>query len=187
MSVLIAGGAASLFASNFVPSHLTVLLTMAASVLVGVFYAAFFLGVGHFGWDLSNPRVRAAIEQSPKLSKVYVRIPLMTMVFAGAAWLSFSNALPWALTAAVGRRGSMTVVVSGWQDAFYSARAGHSCARPTLRGVPFMMVGRYALCVGDQFKRADFPPGTSLSLIGRVSSLGIVPDHYRVIAHGSTH
>jgi hypothetical protein len=185
MLALIAGALASLFASNFVPSHLIVQITKAASILAGLFYATFFFGIGHFGWDQSNPKVRAAIQQSPKIAKIYVRVPLMAMVFAGAAWMAFSNAYPWALTAALGARGSMTVMVSGWQDAFYSPRSGHSCAKPTLRDVPFMMMGRYALCVGDQFRRSDFPPGTSLSLIGRVSTLGVIPDHYRVISRDS--
>lgn len=185
MMILILGGLASLYASSFVPSHLTVRLTKVVAMLVGLFYGAFFLGVGHFGWDTSNPKVRAAIQQSPQVAKAYVRVPLMTMVFAGAAWMSFSSAFPWALTAAIGRRGSMTVVVDGWQGAFYSSRAGHSCAKPTLHDVPFMMMGRYALCVGDRYKQSDFPPGTSLSLIGRVSPFGVVPDHYRVISRGA--
>lgn len=183
MVILILGGLASLHASSFVPSHLTVLITKAAAILAGLFYGVFFLGVGHFGWDRSNPKIRAAIQQSPKVAKAYIRVPLMAMVFAGSAWLSFSSAFPWALTAAIGGHGSMTVVVAGWQDAFYSPRAGHSCAKPTLRDVPFMMMGRYALCVGDQYKQADFPPGTSLSLIGRVSPFGIIPDRYRFISH----
>lgn len=185
MLVLIAGGLVSLFASNFVPSPVTVRITLAASILVGLFYGVFFFGVGHFGWDKSNPKVRAAIQRSPRMAKAYLRVPLMALVFAGSAWVSFSNVFPWALTAAIGGSGSMTVVVDGWQDAFYSVRAGHSCARPTLRDVPFMTMGRYALCVGDQFRRSDFPPGTSLSLIGRVSSLGIVPYRYRVISRGA--
>ena len=183
--ILILGGLASLYGSSFVPSHLTVQLTKAMAILVGLFYAAFFLGVGHFGWDESNPKVRAAIQQSPKVAKAYIRVPLMALVLAGAAWMSFSSAFPWALTAAGGRDGSMTVVVDGWQDAFYSSRAGHSCAKPTLHGVPFMMMGRYALCVGDQYNQSDFPPGTSLALFGRVSALGIIPDHYRVVSRSA--
>lgn len=183
--ILLLGGLASLYASSFVPSQLTVRITKAAAVLVGLFYGVFFLGVGHFGWDESNPKVRAAIQQSPRMAKAYIRVPLMAMVFAGSAWMSFSSAFPWALTAAIGTHGSMPVVVNGWQDSFYGSRAGHSCAKPTLHGVPFMMMGRHALCVGDQYKPSDFPPGTSLSLIGRVSLFGIIPDHYRVISRSA--
>lgn len=180
MVLLLVGGLLSLFASNFVPSHMTVQMAKSAALLGGLFYGLFFIGIGHFGWDETNPKVRAAMQQNPKLGKAYIRVPLTAAAFAGFAWLSFSNGLPWALNAAIGRRGAMTVIVDGWQNAFYSSRVGHSCARPTLRGIPFMMVGRYALCVGDQHKPSDFPPGTSLYLIGRVSALGIAPDHYRV-------
>lgn len=183
MAALIFSGFVSVVASDFVPSHLTVQLTKIASILVGLFCGVFFLGVGHFGWDKANPKVRAAMQQSPRLAHAYVRVPLMAGVLAGFTWMSFSNVLPWAATAVIGRRGTMTVIVDGWQGEFYS-RSGRSCAKPTLRGVPFMMMGRYALCVGDQYKQSDFPPGTSLVLIGRVSLLGVMPDHYRVVSRG---
>lgn len=185
MAILVVAGFASLFASSFVPSHLTVQLTKTLAILVGLFYGVFFLGVGHFGWDKSNPKIGAAIQQNPNIARAHIRVPLMAVVFAGSAWMSFSNVFPWALTAATGRRGSMIVVVDGWQDAFYSLRVGHSCAKPTLRDVPFMMIGRYALCVGDQHEQSDFPPGTSLSLIGRVSPFGIIPDRYQVVSRSA--
>jgi hypothetical protein len=184
MLVLSLGGLVSLFASNFVPSHMTVQIAKSAALLAGLFYGLFFLGIGHFGWDESNPRVTVAIEQNPKATKVYIRVPLMLAVSAGFAWMSFSTVFPWALNAAIGRPGTMIVIVDGWQNAFYGSRVGHSCAKPTLRGIPFMMMGRYALCVGDQHKPSDFLRGTSLSLMGRVSALGIAPDHYRVISRG---
>ena len=114
------------------------------------------------------------------LGQVYVRAPFMAVVFAGFAWMSFSNLLPLALTAIVGKQGSMAVVVKGWERASFSLRSGSSCARPTPYGVPFWMLGRNALCVGDQHSESDFPRGSTLLLLGRASALGIIPDRYRV-------
>jgi hypothetical protein len=178
-------GLISLYGNNFVPSpaivHVTELLTVAA----GLFYAIFFLGVGRFGWDTQNPKVIAATQQLPLISKAYIRVPLMFLVLAGFAWMSFSNALPWALNAAIGQEGAMTVVVRGWQPAFY-ARFRHYCAKPTIEHVPFGMLGRRSLCVGDQHKSSEFPPGTVLSLSGRASAFGISPDKYRIVSRPLT-
>jgi hypothetical protein len=173
-------GLYSIFLSNFVPAPTTVAVAKVLTSAVGVSYAVFFVGFEQFGWDPQNPKVVAAVAQRPILGKVYVRAPFMAVVFAGFAWMSFSNVLPLALTAIVGKQGSMAVVVKGWERASFSGRSGSSCARPTLDGVPFGMLGRQALCVGDQRSESDFPPGSTLLLVGRASALGIIPDRYRV-------
>jgi hypothetical protein len=173
-------GLYSIFLSNFVPAPTTVSVAKVLTSVVGLSYAVFFVGFEQFGWDPQNPKVMAAVAQRPILGKVYVRAPFMAAVFAGFAWMSFSNVLPLALTAIVGKQGSMAVVVKGWERASFSLRSGSSCARPTLDGVPFGMLGRNALCVGDQHSESDFPPGGTLLLLGRVSALGIIPDRYRI-------
>jgi hypothetical protein len=173
-------GLYSIFLSNFVPAPTTVSVAKVLTSVVGLSYAVFFVGFEQFGWDPQNPKVMAAVAQRPILGKVYVRAPFMAAVFAGFAWMSFSNVLPLALTAIVGKQGSMAVVVKGWERASFSLRSGSSCARPTLDGVPFGMLGRNALCVGDQHSESDVPPGGTLLLLGRVSALGIIPDRYRI-------
>lgn len=185
MLILSLAGLLSLFFSNFVPSHITVQVAKAAAFLIGLFYGFFYWGVGHFGVDMRNPKGRAYMEQHPKLAKKYIRVPVGAFLFAGFAWMSFSNVFPWVLNAAIGGRGTMVVVVDGWEGASYSTRGSHFCAKPMLRGVPFGMMGMHALCVGDQYRKSDFPLGTSLDLIGRVSALGIAPGHYRVLSRGS--
>lgn len=182
--ILSLAGIVSFSFSNFVPSHITVQVAKAMTLVIGTFYGLFFHGVGHFGWDKRNPAIRAYAEEHRKMAKAYVRVPFMAAVFAGFAWISFANVFPWMINAAIGERGTMIVMVDGWESASYSFRGGHSCARPTVRGIPFAMLGRRALCVGDQRRQSDFPSGTSLALIGRVSALGIAPDHYRVLSRG---
>lgn len=173
-------GLYSIFLSKFAPAPTTVAVAKVLTFVIGLSYAVLFVGFEQFGWDPQNPKVMAAVAQRPILGQVYVRAPFMAVVFAGFAWMSFSNLLPLALTAIVGKQGSMAVVVKGWERASFSLRSGSSCARPTPYGVPFWMLGRNALCVGDQHSESDFPRGSTLLLLGRASALGIIPDRYRV-------
>ena len=168
----------SLFISSFVPSSFTVAFAKIAALVAALFYGAFFFGIGHFGWDLRSPKVLEAMHRNRIAATPYLRVPLMACVMGGFAWMGFSAALPWALNAVFGKVGTMDVVIGGWQDSFYGARSGQQCARPTIAGVPFMMLGRNALCVGNDHAAADFPVGAKMVLYGRVSVFGIDPNRY---------
>lgn len=168
--------ALGLFASHFVPSHKTVEVTEGLVLVVGLFYFVFAVGVGRFGWDKNSPRAKIGMARSRILAKAYIRGPLLAVIFAAFAWVSFASVFPWALNAVIGNRGTMTVTVDGWSPA--SNGKYPSCAQPTLQGIPIGMMGGRALCFSD-YSQVDFPRGTHLVLIGRTSVLGIAPDHYR--------
>ena len=172
-------GMLSLFFSNFVPSALTVACARWLAICTGVFYGLFFIGIGEFGWDINNPKVATVMQTGGASARWYVRVPLMALVYFGFAWASFSTALPWMANGVLGSDKSMTVEIDGWQDANWS-RAGRQCARPTLRGIPFGMLGRRAICVPDPNK-AKFKAGTSMVLYGRASAFGISPERYRIV------
>jgi hypothetical protein len=172
-------GALSIYASNFVPSSLTVTCAEWLAIGTGVLYAVFFVGVGEVGWDSRNPKVAAVMRTGGVAARWYVRVPLMTLVYFGFAWVSFSTAVPWIVNGMLGSESSMAVEIDGWQDANWS-RAGAQCARPTVRGVPFGMLGRHALCVPST-EKARFRAGSPVILHGRASILGITPESYRVL------
>jgi hypothetical protein len=172
-------GLLSVFLSDFVPSALTVAYARVLAIGTGAFYGLFFVGIGHFGWDTNNPGVAAVMQSRSSLAKCYVRVPLTALVFFGFAWMSLSSALPWMINAVLGSDNSITVVIDGWQNTSWS-RAGSQCARPTLRGVPFGMLGRGALCVPYQ-ERIKFKAGASMTLYGRSSVFGISPTRYRLL------
>jgi hypothetical protein len=172
-------GMLSIFVSTFVPSALTVACARCLAICTGVFYGVFFIGIREFGWDMNNPKVAAVMQTGGSIAKWYVRVPLMALVYFGFAWLSFSSALPWMLNAVLGSDNSTTVVIDGWQDASWS-RAGKQCARPSLRGIPFGMLGGGALCVPNQNK-SKFKAGASMVLYGRVSVFGISAERYRLL------
>jgi hypothetical protein len=169
----------SLYASNFVPSGLTVASARWLATCTGVFYGAFFIGIGDFGWSRNNPKVAAIMQTGGAIARWYVRVPLMALLYFGFAWMSFSSALPWMLNGVIGSDKSMTVEIDGWQDTFWS-RAGRQCARPTLRGIPFGMVGHRALCAPNQDK-SKFKVGAAMVLYGRASAFGISPERYRIL------
>ena len=173
-------GMVSIYVSNFVPSASTVACARWLAICTGIFYGVFFIGIGEFGWSLNNPRVAATMQTGGAIARWYVRVPLMAVVYFGFAWASFSSALPWMFNAVLGSDRSITVEIDGWQDASWS-RAGRQCARPTLRGIPFGMLGRRAICVPD-LDKSKFKAGTSMVLYGRASALGISPDRYRIIS-----
>jgi len=172
-------GMLSLFFSNFVPSPLTVACARCLAICTGVFYGLFFIGIKEFGWNTNNPKVAAIMQTGGANAKWYVRVPLMALVYFGFAWASFSSALPWMVNGVLGSDKSMTVEIDGWQDANWS-RAGRQCARPTLRGIPFGMLGRRAICVPDPNK-STFKAGASMVLYGRGSAFGISPKSYRIV------
>lgn len=181
MLVLPIMGMFSLFYSDFVPSPLTVTMTQILASVVGLFYGVFFVGLGGFGWNSRKPEIVAYSHEHPAMAKPYIRAPFMSLVFFMFAWLSFAAAVPYALNLVVGREGTMSVVIGGWEDWSYSLKSGTSCARPTLQGVPFFMLGRRALCVPQSRGKDSFPKGTSMILMGRVSALGISPTRFQVL------
>jgi hypothetical protein len=155
--------------SPFVPSPLMVDIAIGLSIVIGLFYAAFFWGIGGFGW---GARADAAIQGQKAakfLSKRYLRAPFMGAVFFSFAWQVFGSGAPWLLTAAMGSDGEMSAVVDGWEIG--SAR---TCDRPTLQHLPPLMTGRHALCL-DTTRPSDLPEGTTLRLVGKTSMLGISP------------
>jgi hypothetical protein len=172
-------GMLSLFGSNFVPSAMTVACARCLAIGTGLFYGVFFIGIREFGWNSNNPGVAAVMREGGATAKWYVRAPSMALVYFGFAWASFSSALPWMLNGVLGTDKSMTVEIDGWQDANWS-RAGIQCARPTLRGIPFGMLGRRAICVPEPNK-AKFKAGATMILYGRASAFGISPERYRIV------
>jgi hypothetical protein len=146
-----------LFYSDFVPSPLTVTMTPILASVVGLFYGVFFVGVGGFGWNSRRPEIVAYSHEHPAMAKPYIRAPFMSLVFFMFAWLSFAAAVPYALNLVVGREGTMSVVIGGWEAWSYSLKSGTSCARPTLQGVPFFMLGRRALCAPQSRGKDSFP------------------------------
>jgi len=172
-------GMLSLFVSNFVPSQLTVVCARWLAISTGIFYVVFFVGIGNFGWSLNNPKIAAVMQTGSASVRWYVRVPLMSIVYFGFAWATFSSGLPWVFNGVLGSDTSMTVEVDGWENASWS-RAGIQCARPTLRGIPFGMLGRGALCVPNPDK-SKFKVGASMILYGRASAFGISPASYRIL------
>ena len=170
----------SLLVSDFVPSALTVCCAKVLGIAFGIFYGVFFFGFKGFGWDATNPIIAAGIPTGSAIAKRYVRVPLMALVYFGFAWLSFSSALPWMLNSIIGTENSRTVVVDGWLDASWSFRGGTQCARPTVTGIPFGMLGRRALCV-PKSEKTKLKPGASIVLYGRTSAWGISPVRYRLV------
>jgi hypothetical protein len=169
----------SLYVSNFVPSGLTVACARWLAICTGVFYGAFFIGIGDFGWSRNNPKVATIMRSGGAIARWYVRVPVMALVYFGFAWASFASALPWMLNGVLGSDNSMTVEIDGWHDAVWS-RAGIQCARPTLRGIPFGMLGGRALCEWNPDK-SKFSAGASMVLYGRASAFGISPERYRIL------
>jgi hypothetical protein len=174
-------GMFSLLYSDFVPSQLTVKMTEILASVVGVSYGVFSVGVRGFGWNSRRPELVAYSRENPAMAKPYIRGPFMALIFFMFAWLSFAAALPYALNLVVGREGTMSVTIGGWEDWSYSFKSGTSCARPTLQDVPFFMLGRRALCAPQGRGKNSFPKGTKMILMGRVSALGISPTRFQVL------
>jgi hypothetical protein len=173
-------GMLSFYIINFVPSALTVACAQWLAIATGVFYGVFFIGIEELRWNTNNPSAAAVMQKKGgATSRWYVRAPLMALVYFGFAWASFSSALPWMINGVLGSDKSMTVEIDGWRNASWS-RAGKQCARPTLRGIPFGMLGGRAICVPDPDK-SKFKAGASLVLYGRASALGISPQHFRIV------
>jgi len=172
---LAVGGVVSLWGSDFVPSVATVFVAVVSAGIVGTFYGAFFSGIHGFGWSDERPAAHDALRRYKVFRNPFVRGLFMGLVFFCFAWLSFSSAFPWVLNMVAGSQGTMIAVVDGWQESSHSARS-RQCSRPTLRHVPFGMLGRYALCFNySSADRSALTPGTPVELSGRRSWFGVSP------------
>lgn len=174
MGVLALGGLYTLWFSRFVPSRSTLTFSYGMAVLAGLIYGAFTLGVGGFGWDPESPRVMDAVRKSPWLRKAYLRVPLMSLVFAGFSQATFSDCVPAVLNAVSGSQGTMTLTVSGWRRGGYVSRAGWQCPRPTVRELPDFLIPLHAMCPLHP-EESSFPVGARIVLHGRASVFGISP------------
>ena len=172
-------GLTSLLFSSFVPSPFTVSFAKGAALVAALFYGLFFLGIGRFGWDRRNPKLVEMMRKKGALASAWFRVPFMACVMGGMAWVGFSSGLPWALNGVFGKSGSTEIVIGGWENSRLAGKFSRQCARPTAAGVPFMMLGRNALCVGSKHTAADFPVGAKMTLYGPVSVFGIDPATYR--------
>jgi len=179
MAPLAAMGLIGLGVSDLVPSRATIRAAEILSVVCGVVYGAFALGIGGLGWNPREPEAIRAARQSPLLGRPFFRGPFMGLACAGLAWLAFCWGLPWALNATIGVEGTETLVIDGWSRGSFRFL---SCARrPTVREVPDLALSPRALCVSLGTDRADFPVGASLVVRGRRSVLGINARSLRVI------
>jgi hypothetical protein len=150
--------------STFVPSRLTVLMTIYSASVIGLFYTAMFWGIGDFGWkSMSNSKVAKLPEQP------YLRGPLMGLGMFCLAWMSLGNGLPGMLTLVIGNNGVMNAVVDGWH-----IQTGRSCLHPTLEHVPPFMMNEHTLCTAKG-REAAMPPGTTVQIVGKASLLGVFP------------
>lgn len=154
----------SLTYSSFVPSLLTVQITKCSAVAIGLFYAVFFWGSRGFGWDSGAD---ARVSASKFLRNRYLRAPFMGFVFFCFAWSGLSSGAPWIVNALIASSGTMPAVVDGW-----APRTSRACSHPTLQHVPPFMLGHRAACFGES-NEVNFPPGTAVRLLGKVSALGI--------------
>jgi hypothetical protein len=177
--VLAVLGLTSLLFSSFVPSAFTVSFAKGGALIAALFYGLFFLGIGRFGWNRRNPRLVEMMRNKRVLASAWFRVPFMACVMGGMAWTGFSSGLPWALNAVFGKAGSTDIVIDGWENSHLAGKFSRQCARPTAAGVPFMMLGRNALCVGSKQTAADFPVGAKMTLYGQLSVFGIDPARYR--------
>ncbi|WP_154662608.1 hypothetical protein [Solimonas flava] len=173
--LLVSGPAAlaALLFSNFVPNHQTVEFAKFGSIFLGIFFFFFFWRPG---WDSRMVEARLeALQQLPRILRTpTIRAPFMGAAFFCLSWVGLSAGLPWVYTVIFGSAGVEEVVVSGWESDSYSSRSGHSCERPLIADVPFMMLGRKALCL-DASQKLKFPTGTRIELHGQKSPLGIDP------------
>ena len=172
MLVITFGALYTFFFSLFVPSVLTLKIAYAIALVTAVLVAAFMLGIGGFGWNPNSARVAAAIRTSPMIGKAYVRVPLLSCVMGAFAVLTFSGCVPGILNSLIGSQGDMTLTINGWQGASYNFRSGYQCARPTVSGIPELLIPQHALCPTNA-KRSLYPVGARLILHGTESIFGI--------------
>jgi hypothetical protein len=162
--------------SSFVPSQLMVTVTVWSASVMGLVSAAFYGGFGAFGWHPGQQTVLSASCASLSHKRVklpekrYLRALLMGATVFGLTWLSLGSGPPLLLTMMFGHSGEMRAVVDGW-----TPRTGRTCLHPTLLHVPPLMMNEHTLCTDDRVK-AGLPPRTSIRVIGRVSTLGVIPD-----------
>ena len=172
MAMLVLCGTYGYFCS-FVPSQLMVTITVWSASVLGLVSAAFYGGLGAFGW---HPGQQAELSASSSQKRVklpenrYLRALFMGAGVFGLTWLSLGAGPPLLLTMAVGHSGQIEAVVDGW-----TLSTGRSCLHPTLLHVPPLLMNERTLCTGARVK-AGLPPGTRIRIFGKVSSLGVIPD-----------
>jgi hypothetical protein len=174
------GAVYGLLFSDFVPAPDIVVVAQVLSLVSAVFYGAFALGIGEFGFNRRLPRTSAFLVDNPSTANPAGRVVPMALVMACFAWVAFSAGIPSLLNLVVGGPGTMTVIVKGWEGS-ESMRRGSTCPKPTVRGVPYLMLGGQALCTHEAMKDR-LPPGTELLLIGRVSPLGISATEFHTVS-----
>ncbi len=164
---------------SFVPSQLMVDVTVGSASAMGLASAAFYGGISAFGWQPGRQTELSASYTNPSYKKVklpenrYLRALFMGVVMFGLTWLSLGSGPPLLLTMMFGHSGEMRAVVDGW-----TPRTGCSCLHPRLLHVPPLMMNEHTLCTDDSVK-SGLPPRTSIRVIGRVSTLGVIPDAIR--------
>ena len=170
-AVLLAWGISLLVSlnSNFVPSPFAVLGAIVLSLLSAIYFAAYYSGRFGFGWDPNRPEAVAELRKQPRLANTPLRTTLMAMAAFGLGWMGLPAGLSHLITLAVGEEGSVELTVDGWERESHSLRSGHKCQRPTVAGVPPLMLGQRALC---GFSRR-IPAGTRIRVSGRSSLLGV--------------
>ena len=177
--IILFGALYTFLFSTFVPSVLTMKIAYGMGVFTAVLIGIFFLGIGGFGWDPRSARVADAIRTSPMLGKTYLRVPFMSLLMGFFAVPAFYGCIPGILNSLVGSQGTMTVTIDGWQNASYSFRSGHQCARPTVAGIPELLMPQHAFCPLNA-KPSMYPVGAHIILYGTESVFGIYPTRFRI-------
>jgi hypothetical protein len=175
MATLVLCGICGYFTS-FVPSQLMVAITVWSASAMGLVSAAFYGGIGKFGWQPGqntklSERGSGASDGRVKLpEKWHLRALLMGAGTFGLTWLSLGSGPPLLLTMMFGHTGGMEAVVDGW-----TPHTGRSCLHPTLSHMPPLMMNEHTLCTNEAVK-AGLPLRSHIRVIGQVSVLGVIPN-----------
>ena len=170
--ILVATGIYGYF-STFVPSPLMVTVTIWTASLLGLVNAAFYCGIGDFGWR-PGLQPQATGTSSLRNSKLpenrFLRGLVTGVAMFGLTWMSLASGPGLLLTQLLGHRGEMSATVAGW-----APRSGRSCSHPTLSYVPPLIMNEHTLCTNDR----ALPKGTLIRIIGRESPLGVIAETFQ--------
>jgi hypothetical protein len=152
-SVSIFGAFFTSIAVQFVPTHPATLLGSVPAIIMGSLGA--YVGANPKGMPTSRPKKWL---QSPM-----ARTFILGIFMFWATWQTTVYGVFAVYTWATGTPGEQQFVVAGWTSA---TRRG--CGGPSLKGTAFGT----RICV-DRARSAEFQPGTTAVLHGRVSVFGI--------------